>query len=144
MHLAQTRSSPALFFVTSHHEKEKAERCTEGASNTVGTVVRLAHTSAGAILRPTNLRQISTISTLCRSSRSVRMYRDPEQLRRELADLVNDQADTADIETLTDEERRGYEERQELINELCDELHRIATTIHADDKATVQRTLSNR
>jgi hypothetical protein len=58
------------------------------------------------------------------------MNRDPEKLRRELADLVNEQADTAEIETLTDEERRRYEERQELINELCDELHRIATTIH--------------
>jgi hypothetical protein len=73
------------------------------------------------------------------------MYRDPEQLRRELADLVNEQADTAEIETLTDEERRRYEERQDLINELCDELHRIATTIHNDDdEARVHRTLSNR
>lgn len=72
------------------------------------------------------------------------MYRDPEQLRRELADLVNDQADTAEIETLTDEERRGFEQRQELINELCDELHRIATTIHTDDKTTVHRTPSSR
>jgi hypothetical protein len=72
------------------------------------------------------------------------MYRDPEQLRRELADLVNHQADTAEIETLTDEERRGYEERQDLINELCDELHRIATTIYTDDKATVHRTPGSR
>jgi hypothetical protein len=72
------------------------------------------------------------------------MYCDPEQLRRELADLVNDQADTGEIETLTDEQRRGYEERQELINELCDELHRIATTIHTDDKAMVHRTPGSR
>ena len=75
------------------------------------------------------------------------MNRDPEQLRRELADLVNDQADTAEIKTLTDEERRGYEGRGQegLINELCDELHRIATTIHTDeDKATVHRESGSR
>jgi hypothetical protein len=71
------------------------------------------------------------------------MNRDPEQLRRELADLVNKQADTSEIETLTDEERRRYEERQEVINELCDELHRIATTIHKDDdEVGVHRTLT--
>jgi hypothetical protein len=39
------------------------------------------------------------------------MNRDPEKLRRELADLVNEQADTAEIETLTDEKRRRYQER---------------------------------
>jgi hypothetical protein len=73
------------------------------------------------------------------------MYRDPEQLRRELAHLVNEQADTARIETLTDEERRRYEERQLLINQLCDELHRIAISNHNDDdKTRVDRTLSDR
>jgi len=62
------------------------------------------------------------------------MNRDPEQLRRELADLVNDQADTTEMTTTwTDADRRGFEERQDRINELCDELHRIATTIHTDD-----------
>jgi hypothetical protein len=63
------------------------------------------------------------------------MYRDPEQLRRELADLVYDQADAAELRTLTDAERRGYEERQKQINELCDELHRIAARIHTDAEA---------
>jgi hypothetical protein len=58
------------------------------------------------------------------------MNRDPEQLRRELADLVYDQADTAELRTLTDAERRGYEKRRKQINELCDELHRIAARIH--------------
>jgi hypothetical protein len=53
------------------------------------------------------------------------MNRDPEQLRRELAHLVNDQADAAE-RTLTDAERRGFEARQEQINALCDELHGIA------------------
>jgi hypothetical protein len=63
------------------------------------------------------------------------MNRDPEQLRRELADLVNDQADTAELRTLTDAERRGFEERQERINELCDELHRFASRTHSDAEA---------
>jgi hypothetical protein len=71
------------------------------------------------------------------------MNRDPEQLRRELADLVYDQADTAEMRTLTDAARRGFEQRQELINKLCDELHRIAT-IHIADKATVHRTPGSR
>jgi hypothetical protein len=35
---------------------------------------------------------------------------------------VSDQADAA--------ERRGFEERQERINELCDELHRLASRTH--------------
>ena len=39
------------------------------------------------------------------------MNGDPEQLRRELADLVYDQADTAKLRTLTDAERRGSEAR---------------------------------
>jgi hypothetical protein len=64
------------------------------------------------------------------------MNGDPEQLRRELADLVYDQADTAELRTLTDAERRGYEERRERTNELCDELHRIAARTTAD-KATL-------
>jgi hypothetical protein len=63
------------------------------------------------------------------------MNRDPEQLRRELADLVNEQADTAELRTLTDAERRGYEERQDRINELCDELHRMAARSHTDAEA---------
>jgi hypothetical protein len=63
------------------------------------------------------------------------MNRDPEQLRRELADLVNEQADTAELRTLTDAERRGYKERQDRINELCDELHRMAARSHADAEA---------
>ncbi len=64
------------------------------------------------------------------------MNRDPEQLRRELADLVNDQADTAELRTLTDAERRGYKERQDRINELCDELHRMAARSHTDAAGT--------
>jgi hypothetical protein len=63
------------------------------------------------------------------------MNRDPEQLRRELADLVYDQADTAEMRTLTDAARRGFEQRQGRINELCDELHRIAARIHTDAEA---------
>jgi hypothetical protein len=66
------------------------------------------------------------------------MNRDPEKLRRELADLVNEQADTAEIETLTDEERRRYEERQERINELCDELHRIAARSRLEANGSVK------
>jgi hypothetical protein len=58
------------------------------------------------------------------------MNRDPEQLRLELAHLVNDQADMAEMTTLTDAERRGFEERQEQINALCDELHGIAAQTH--------------
>jgi hypothetical protein len=54
------------------------------------------------------------------------MDRDPKRLRRELAQLVNDQADTAEKRTLTDAEHRGYEERQKRINAVCDELHNIA------------------
>ena len=60
------------------------------------------------------------------------MNRDPEELRRELADLVSHQADTAEMRRLTNAECRGFEERQERINELCDELHRIAARSHAD------------
>jgi hypothetical protein len=54
------------------------------------------------------------------------MNRDPEKLRRELAHLVNEQTDTAEKRTVTDVERRVSENRQKQINELCDELHRIA------------------
>jgi len=64
------------------------------------------------------------------------MNRDHEKLYRELADLVNDQADAAEMRTLTDADRRGFEQRQERINELCDELHRIAARTTAD-KATL-------
>jgi hypothetical protein len=63
------------------------------------------------------------------------MNRDPEKLYRELANLVNDQADAAEMRTLTDADRRGFEQRQERINELCDELQRIAARTTAD-KAT--------
>ena len=58
-----------------------------------------------------------------------------KQLRRELAHLVYDQADTAELRTLTDAERRGYEARPRT-NEVCDELHRIAARTTAD-KATL-------
>jgi hypothetical protein len=34
--------------------------------------------------------------------------------------------------TFTDAERRECEERQKRINELCDELHRIAARTHTD------------
>jgi hypothetical protein len=67
------------------------------------------------------------------------MNLDPEKLRRELADLVYDQADTAEMTTLTDADRRGYEKRQKQINELCDELHRIAARIHTDAEAAADR-----
>jgi hypothetical protein len=36
------------------------------------------------------------------------------------------------MRTLTDAERRGFEQRQERINELCDELQRIAARTTAD------------
>jgi hypothetical protein len=52
---------------------------------------------------------------------------DSKQLRLELARLVNDQADTAEMRTLTEAERRVFEERQKQINALCDELHRVTT-----------------
>jgi hypothetical protein len=60
------------------------------------------------------------------------MDRDPERFRLELAQLVNDQADSMEKKTLTDAERRECEERQKRINELCDELHRIAARTHTD------------
>jgi hypothetical protein len=60
------------------------------------------------------------------------MNYDPKKLHRELADLVNHQADAAEMRTLTDAERRGFEQRQERINELCDELQRIAARTTAD------------
>jgi hypothetical protein len=44
---SQILSGPC--FVTSHQQKEKAERCTEGANNTVDIVVTLPHRSADAI-----------------------------------------------------------------------------------------------
>jgi hypothetical protein len=66
------------------------------------------------------------------------MNRDPEQLRHELARLVNDQADTAEMRTVTDAECRISEERQMLINELCDELHRIANRSHKEEKVAAE------
>jgi hypothetical protein len=60
---------------------------------------------------------------------------DPEKLYRELADLVNDQADAAEMRTLTDADRLGFDQRQERINELCDELQRIAARTTADKAA---------
>jgi len=59
------------------------------------------------------------------------MDRDPERFRLERA-LVNDQADSMEKKTLTDAERRGCEERQKRINELCVELPRIAARTHTD------------
>jgi hypothetical protein len=40
------------------------------------------------------------------------MLESPKQLRLELARLVNDQADTVEMRTLTEAERRVFEERQ--------------------------------
>jgi hypothetical protein len=60
------------------------------------------------------------------------MDRDPDRFRLELAQLVNAQADSMEKKTLTDAERRECEERQKRINELCDELHRIAARTHTD------------
>jgi hypothetical protein len=54
------------------------------------------------------------------------MDREPEQLRRELARLVNDEADAAEKRTLTDAEHRDRDVRQKRIGELCDELQRVA------------------
>ncbi len=58
------------------------------------------------------------------------MDREPEQLRRELARLVNDDADAAEKRTLTDAEHRDRDVRQKRIGELCDELQRLATRSH--------------
>ncbi len=55
------------------------------------------------------------------------MGREPEQLRRELAQLVNDEADAAEKRTLTDAEHRDRDIRQKRIGELCDELQRMAS-----------------
>jgi hypothetical protein len=60
------------------------------------------------------------------SSREGVMDRDREQVRLELAQLVNDQADAMEKRTLTATERREREKRLKWINELCDELRRIA------------------
>ena len=50
------------------------------------------------------------------------MDRHREQVRLELAQLVNEQADTMEKRTLTAAERRECEKRQKRINDLCDEL----------------------
>jgi len=50
-----------------------------------------------------------------------------EQLRFELAQLVNDQADAAEKRSLTEAEGRDWEKRRERMRQVCDELHRIAT-----------------
>jgi hypothetical protein len=60
------------------------------------------------------------------------MDHDPERFRLELAQLVNDQADSMEKKTLTEAQRRECEERQKRINELCDELHRTAARTHTD------------
>ena len=52
--------------------------------------------------------------------------RDREQVRLELAQLVNDQADAMEKRSLTATERREREKRLKRINELCDELRRMA------------------
>jgi hypothetical protein len=62
------------------------------------------------------------------------MDREPDQLRFELARLVNDEADAAEKSeqrTLTDAEHRERDVRQKRIGELCDELHRLAIGSHA-------------
>ena len=67
------------------------------------------------------------------------MDRDPKRLRRELAQLVNDQADTAEKRTLTDAEHRGYEDRQKRINAVCDELHQIAARTRTTKSCTASK-----
>ena len=59
------------------------------------------------------------------------MDRERDQLRYELARLVNDEADAAEKRTLTDAEHRERDVRQKRIGELCDELHRLAIGSHA-------------
>jgi len=49
-----------------------------------------------------------------------------EEVRVELAHLVNDQADALEKRALTTVERRECDKRQRRISELCDELRRIA------------------
>jgi hypothetical protein len=52
-------------------------------------------------------------------------YRNPAARPRELVQLMERQIDSLERGTfggLTEEERREYEERQERIDELCDEL----------------------
>jgi 5-carboxymethyl-2-hydroxymuconate isomerase len=66
------------------------------------------------------------------------MDRDSNQLRLELAQLVNDQADTAEKRAFTDAELRVFEGRQRQINELCDELHRIAIRAHKEEKVAAE------
>jgi hypothetical protein len=59
------------------------------------------------------------------------MDRERDQLRHELARLVNDEADAAEKRTLTDAEHRERDVRQKRIGELCDELHQLAIESHA-------------
>ena len=59
------------------------------------------------------------------------MDRERDQLRYELARLVNDEADAAEKRTLTDAEHRERDVRQKRIGELCDELHRLKIGSHA-------------
>jgi len=56
------------------------------------------------------------------------MELNPGPLRLELAQLVKEQADMTEKKALTDTEHRGCQERQKRINEICDDLHRLATT----------------
>ena len=56
------------------------------------------------------------------------MERDPVRVRRELAQLIQKQIDTVELETFggtTDAERREYEERRKRIDELYEELQRF-------------------
>jgi hypothetical protein len=54
------------------------------------------------------------------------MDRRREEVRLELAQLVKDQADAMEKRTLTTADRREWEKRKKRIDELCDELRRIA------------------
>jgi hypothetical protein len=65
------------------------------------------------------------------------MELNPGPLRLELAQLVKEQADMTEKKVLTQAERCGCQERQKRINELCDDLHRIATRTHTGQKEKV-------
>lgn len=65
------------------------------------------------------------------------MELNPGSLRLELAQLVREQADMTEKKVLTEAERRGCQERQRRINEICDDLHRLATRAHTDHEEKV-------
>jgi hypothetical protein len=75
---------------------------------------------------PSDLTQLFSVL----GERTSIMGRERDQLRSELARLVNDDADAAEKRTLTDAEHRERDIRQKRIGELCDELHRLATQEH--------------